>query len=432
MNSRITKSTFVFAIFACLFLLGCVEQPTPNNQNLATNKEVENDIETFFNPSKEVCNKYNGLFFDKSKEKTCKATVNDGKDICAEYKAELTPISYFEKFAIECKKSNNYRKCMKANGIDISMNYIIGADNEYGIFNLDTLQLRAESKGIVSCLKSAKISKQFDTKVKGFDTEQLKGVADDSVVIKHLDLLTNLPLMLNITQYHKERKIFPNSDNSIVYKYAISIKETPPSNEFEKKRTENEVSNKLATVMQKEKTVQKLAIPIIETDVFFEIDDSMYKNGCYKSHPVYESTEEIFTKIVWGHWNYQGKTRETNYLDISIPSQQSHMDLEGRAMICVGEQDAEKLFNNAIPYKGTNTTHEAKGYRGKAYYQLLNLDNGLKADFTKGLKTSGTAMMVAFKIFDKNGNTIFKSNKTWWNRGMRQDGPVDNKINFQY
>lgn len=242
-----------------------------------------------------------------------------------------------------------------------------------------------------------------------------------------------MPLLLNITQYHPERKTFPKSNNSRVYEDAITSQGNGYSNQFEKKRIENEMKAKLAEVMISESKVPKLAIPIIEVDATFEIRDDMYKNGCFHSDVIFEPSQGIKGAVVSGLWGYFGKTKTIDYLGITLPSRNvSPIEMNGDAYICVNENDAERLYTNGYNYNGEVSGIDGKVYSGKAYYKILRLDNGLANSFGPGVRTGGEAMLVAYKLFDKNGKTILKSNHTWWHHGISQEGAQRNQIGFEF
>ena len=262
---------------------------------------------------------------------------------------------------------------------------------------------------------------------------QLVKAKDDTVMMSPAQVFSDIRLLLNITQYHPERKIFPKTNNSRVYGYAVAPQRGSYNNSFEKQRMEQEATQKVSMAMNNEKSISKLAIPIIEVDAQFEIRDNMYQNGCFRSDVIFEESQGIKGAMVSGLWGYFGQTNQVNYLGITLPSQKvSSIEMNGDAYICVNTNDAEKLYTNGETYNGENNGIDGKVYRGKAYYKILQIDNGMAANFTSGGRTGGEAMLVAYKLFDKNGKTIFKSNVTWWNHGIQQVGAQRNQIGFEF
>ncbi len=241
-------------------------------------------------------------------------------------------------------------------------------------------------------------------------------------------VLTNLPLMLNFTQFHTEFCTFRKCNSSNVYSTTLYPSEdTVFSNEFERNRAMKSAEERLKQVELESKKVRKEIVPLLEIDnVSFTFGDYAFASKAFYSSVAFEPSSNVRKELVGQ--KYVNETAPTTYLGVNLPSQKVKIDIYGMAIISMNETDAERFSENASPYRGESRIHYGKkSYRGKAYYKIVRLDNGYVDDFSDGLKSGGSLQLVAFKIYDGKRNIIFQSDYTYWNvPSERKEAKINN------
>lgn len=454
------------AIVCMMSLGGCSQPTTPQSTNFDSSSEPNKDLvqkpsstaerkKEWFLPTSQTCQNFEG----EVKPNGCSANWDNAKKICASNQMRLPSYEDFRNVMLQCggdpdqvlaskdksETAMKYRDCInKVFESRIGHWYWTSTlsgvkDKAKTVFPMfrstDAWASHAEAFRLVVCtnapIESKSTSAQSNTAMK----EKLLRAKDDSVVIPFYEVVNDFELLLNIAAHHPEKSLFSNSTgHRTLFKRAIASNQRSSDNPFEKKRIEQDIEVKMQEALKREKSIPRLALPIIEVDTFFTINGRSYENGCYVSTTIFDEESQKITGMsgTGRQWEYKNRLKQVEYAGLTIQSQRMSTTLNGKASFCLDQKSAEELYLKATKYNGKHDSWAEKVLPGKAYYQITKIDNNL-ANFSD-TRTSVEAQLIAFKIFDKDKKTtLVKGNQTYHSVGMTESATLKtNPILFQY